>query len=133
MKLTLPQIVALALIAAPSAAFGRSDTDYPHRDWGKVVTLDMNITEATACLARELNRRGDALVVPVDGGNDIDFTFHVAWGKKMEPWETFKIRTAGGTTTLKVFYRHPVKQSAVDKDIRRLQKQCLKVRQIDPA
>ncbi len=128
-------IFLTALIAyGPSApASARSDTDYPHRDWGHVATLDMTIADATTCIARELNRNGDALVLPVEGGNDVDFTVHVPWGKKMEPWETFKLRSSGGVTTMRVFYRHPVRQNGVGKDVARLQKRCLKVKSIDPA
>lgn len=120
--------LAIAGFAALSTgAIARSDTDYPHRDWGQVATLDMSLVEATACIARELNRTGDASVLPVEGGNDIDFAVRPMWGPKMEPWETFKIRSEGGTTTLRVFYRHPVKQKGVSKDVSRLQKQCLRV------
>lgn len=130
---------ALALLLAGFAALvmsqasARSDTDYPHRDWGQVATLDMSLTDATACIVRELNRNSDTSVIPVEGGNDIDVAPHLMWGPKPEPWNTYKLRNVGGVTTLRVFYRHPVKQKTVSKDVAKLQKYCLKIRQIDPA
>lgn len=93
----------------------------------------MSLIDATTCIARELNRTGDATVLPVEDGNDIDFAVRPMWGPKMEPWETYKVRAENGLTTLKVFYRHPIKQKAVSKDVVRLQKQCLKVLKIDPS
>lgn len=130
----MKHLIALAGFAVVTApALARSDTDFPHRDWGQVATLDMTVAEATACIARELSRNGDALVIPVDGGNDIDFAVRPMWGPKMEPWETFKLRSTDGITTLRIFYRHPVKKGGVSKDVARFQKHCLRVRRIDPA
>ncbi|WP_311271033.1 hypothetical protein [Sphingobium sp. WCS2017Hpa-17] len=126
MKLVIATFSCFGIaIAAPSLA--RSGTDYPHRDWGRVLTLDMSTTDATTCIARELNRTGDAVVLPVEGGNDIDFAVRPIWGPKMEPWETYKVRSVNGATTLRVFYRHPMKPKTVAKDVARLQRQCLKI------
>jgi hypothetical protein len=125
-------ITILSIATLPSQASARSDTDYPHRDWGQVVTLDMSVTDATACIMRELGRRADATVIPMDGGNDIDIAAHLAWGKKMEPWQTYKIRGDGGVTTMRAFYRHPVTQAGVSKEVGKLQEHCLKVKAISP-
>ncbi|WP_395326936.1 hypothetical protein WBP06_09485 [Novosphingobium sp. BL-8H] len=128
-----PALLLAGFAALATQASARSDTDYPHRDWGKVVTLDMSVTDATACITREMNRNGDATVIPVDGGSDIDVAPHLMWGPKAEPWQTFKVRDEAGSTTMRIFYRHPVKQGANDKAVAKMAKQCLKVREISPA
>jgi hypothetical protein len=122
----------LTLLASPAAA--ASDTDYPHRDWGQVATLDMTVPEATACIAREKNRQGGTLVIPVEGGNDIDFRAATGFfgGTVNEPWQTFKVRSEGGATTLRIFYRHPFSQERMTKDVARLGRKCLKVRSTSP-
>lgn len=127
-----PALLLAGFAAIATQAYARSDTDYPHRDWGKVVALDMSVTEATACITRELNRTRVPTVIAVDGGNDIDVAAHVAWGKKMEPWQTFKVRSDGEDATLRIFYRHPIRQGANDKLVAKMSKQCLKVRSIQP-
>jgi hypothetical protein len=91
-------IITLAAIFAVTSPALAQNPDHPHRDWGKVATLDMPLIEATSCIGRELNRAGDAMIVPVEGGNDIDWTAHVPWGKKMEPWMTFQLRGADDRT-----------------------------------
>lgn len=125
-----PALILAGFVASASVG---PDTDFPHRDWGQVAMLDMTVADATACIARELNRSGSVLVLPVEGGNDIDFTVNVLWGKKMEPWERFKLRGNGPTSTLSLFYRHPVTQKGVGKDIARLQKKCLRVSSMRPS
>ncbi|WP_293875583.1 hypothetical protein [Sphingomonas sp. UBA978] len=124
-------ILILAGFAATASA--DKDTDYPHRDWGHVATLDMSVAEATACIARALDKGGSVLVLPVDGGNDIDYSVDVPWGKRPDAWERFKLRNDGATTTLRLFYRHPVSQKGAGKDVERLKKQCLRVSRVDPA
>ena len=86
-------ILILAGFAATASA--DKDTDYPHRDWGHVATLDMSVAEATACIARALDKGGSVLVLPVDGGNDIDYSVDVPWGKRPDAWERFKLRNDG--------------------------------------
>lgn len=129
-RLAIALTAALVLIPAADAG---EDTDYPHRDWGQVATLDMSVTDATACIARELNRNGEASVIPADGGNDVDYALRVMFGKKMEPWMTFKLREHDGRATMRIFYRHPFKASGIIKQVERLQKHCLKVASIMPA
>lgn len=124
---------ALILAGFALTASAEKDTDYPHRDWGQVATLDMSVTEATTCIARFLARKGDAIVLPVEGGNDIDFAVRPMWGPKMEPWESFKVRDEAGVTTLRLFYRHPVRKKGAGKDIDRLVKACLKIRSLTPS
>jgi len=118
---------ALILAVVATTASARSDTDYPHRDWGQVMTLDMSVADATACIARELGRRADASVIPAEGGNDIDIAPRGLWGPKSEPWQTYKIRSENGTTVLRAFYRHPVRQGAVTKEVAKLGRRCLKL------
>lgn len=123
--------IAAALAIAP-AAIAAPDTDYPHRDWGQEATLDMSLIEATACVARELNRIGDATVIPAEGGNDVDWAMRGLFGVKQEPWLSFKLREAPGATVMRVFYRKPMSKGKVDKEIRRQQRRCLRVRSIAP-
>jgi len=120
---------ALILAVVATTASARSDTDYPHRDWGQVMTLDMTVADATACIARELGRRADAIVIPVDSGNDIDVAPHT-WPKS-GPWQSYKVRSVGGATLLRSFYRHPVKSKAIDKEVAKLRSQCLRVSHVD--
>jgi len=127
-----PALLLAGFAALATQVSARSDTDYPHRDWGKVATLDMSLADATACLTRELNRNNDATVIPVDGGNDIDVAPHIMWGPKAEPWHSYKLRESGRVTTLRIFYRHPIRETTVSKMVRKLQKFCLKVRSISP-
>lgn len=125
-------ILIAALLASP--AYADDDTDYPHRDWGKSVKLDMTLGEATACVAREMDRKGSVLIVPVDGGNDIDFSAQSMFSTVGEPWERFKIRSKDGETTLRIFYRHPVNRRWIEnRDMKRLKKSCLKVLSITPS
>lgn len=128
-----PALLLAGFAALATQASARSGTDYPHRDWGKVVMLDMSVIDATACITRELNRNGDATVIPMEGGNDIDLAPHLAWGKKMEPWQTFKVRNESGVTTLRIFYRKPVRITANDKIVAKMGQQCLKVKSVAPA
>lgn len=129
-RTTITLAAALALAPAASAA---PDTDYPHRDWGQVATLDMSVIDATACIARELGRNGETSIIPAEGGNDIDYALRVMWGKKMEPWMTFKLRESEDGATMRIFYRHPFKAKNIIKQVERLQKRCLKVRSITSA
>lgn len=125
-------LAGFALVTAPALA--RSDTDFPHRDWGQVATLDMTVAEATGCIARELDRQGSVLVLPVEGGNDIDFSAGGMFGGSVgEPWERFKVRREGDVTTLRVFYRHPFNQKGVGKAVERLGKRCLRISSLRPA
>lgn len=126
-----PALLLAGFAALATQASARSDTDYPHRDWGKVVTLDMSVVDATACIMRELGRSADVTVIPADGGNDIDVAPHLMWGRKSEPWQTYQIRDQSGITTMRAFYRHPVKQSAIDKEVAKLQKFCLNATKIE--
>lgn len=114
-----------------AAVMAQSGTDYPHRDWGKVAYLNMTAPEAATCIARELGRSSDTAIVPAENGSDIDVTPRVAWGKKHEPWQTFKVRSEG-VTTLRIFYRHPLRSGRNDKDMRRLRRACLIVDRIEP-
>lgn len=127
-----PALLLAGFAALATQASARSDTDYPHRDWGKVVTLDMSVTEATACIVREMNRNGSATVIPAEGGNDIDWKAGVMFGGTVgEPWQTFKVRSEAGSTTLRIFYRHPVRLGANDKVVAKMRKQCLKVVKVE--
>lgn len=123
-------VLAVLLIASPAIASAKSDTDYPHRDWGKELVLDMSLVEATGCITREKGRQGTATVIPAEGGNDIDFKVAPVLfaGPSGEPWETFKLREANGLTTLKVFYRHPYRQGTISKDVTKLAKKCLRIK-----
>lgn len=90
--------------------------------------LDMSLSEATACIAREMNRKGITTILPVEGGNDIDFAMNT-WPKS-EPWQTFKLRQVAGGTSMQIFYRHPITQKRLGSLVERLQKHCLKVRSV---
>ncbi|EJU14126.1 hypothetical protein LH128_05188 [Sphingomonas sp. LH128] len=120
-----------ASVIAP--AYAGDDTDFPHRDWGKVAVLDMSQTEASACLARQLARMyGAVMPIVVDGGSDIDAGPGGAFGTPNDPWLRYKVRVEGGQTLIRVFYRHPVAAKWIDRDLGKFQKKCLKVRSIGP-
>ena len=124
--------IIATLVAAPALA--SSDTDYPHRDWGQIATIDMPIGEATACIAREMTKAGKVLILPADGGNDIDFYMgSILGGGSGDPWERFQLRPSGESTVLRALYRHPYKASTVSADVRRMGKHCLKVLKVGPA
>jgi hypothetical protein len=123
--------MSLVTVVLAFAALTQSGTDHPHRDWGQVATLDMSITDATACIMRELGRNGEVALIPTEQGNDIDFALRVFAGKKMEPWLTFKLEKAEESTTLRVFYRRPFSAKGIIKQIERLQGRCLRVRAIE--
>lgn len=127
--------ITLAALALTPAATAAPDTDYPHRDWGQVATLDMSLSDSAACLTRELARQyGHTLPIQVDGGTDIDAgPGPNMFGVPYEPWLRFKIRNEASATTLRVFYRHPVSQKQVSKLVQKMSKRCLKVRSISPA
>jgi hypothetical protein len=127
--------LAIILVGFDTSAAAAPDTDYPHRNWGQVATLDMSLAEATACIARTKTGGGASTqVIPAEGGNDIDFrpSAGLFGGSVSEPWETFKVRTVGGSTELRVFYRHPYRQGGITKDVARLQKRCLRVSSMRP-
>ena len=119
-------IILIGFAAVPAIA--APDTDYPHRPWGTVLTLDMSVSDETACIARTMGRHAEAAVIPMEAGNDIDVAPNSLWGPKLEPWMTFKVREEGGAVTMRAFYRHPVKKSSVSKDVARLEKRCLQVK-----
>lgn len=131
MTRTLVILAAALCIASPALA--GAETDYPHREWGQVLMLNMDLIDGTACIARTLDRKGDAIVIPATGGNDIDFAPRPAWGSKMEPWLSFKLREVDNTLELRVFYRHPMRQGTVTKFVKRLEEGCLKVTNLAPA
>lgn len=127
---------ALILAGFAASASAGPDTDYPHRDWGQVAALDMTVSEAAACIVRIKSGGGaTAQVVPADGGTDIDFrpSAGLFGGSVFEPWETFKLREASGTTSMRIFYRHPYRQDGISKDFARLRKKCLKVVAVRPS
>lgn len=119
-------------LTATSAA--ATDTDYPHRDWGQVATLDMTATEAAACVTRQLARiYGNVIPVPAEGGTDIEGAPGGGFfGVAHDPWVSYQVRQENDATVLRVFYRHPVSQKNISRDVRRMGERCLKIRQIDP-
>ncbi|SMC97193.1 hypothetical protein SAMN06272759_11517 [Novosphingobium sp. B1] len=81
-----------------------------------------------------MDREGSVLVLPVDGGNDIDFSPGGLFGTTTnEPILRYKVRADGSVSTMQLFYRHPVSQKLAGRYVEKLQKRCLKVRQIDAA
>lgn len=120
-----------ALIVSP--AFASADTDYPHRDWGKVATLDMTASDATTCVTHELARQFERIIpVPTDGGAEIDGGPGGGFfGVAHDPWVRYKIRTEGGAVLLRISYRHPISQGTIERDVRRMSERCLKVRRIE--
>jgi hypothetical protein len=92
----------------------------------------MTLADATTCVARTMDREGSVLVLPVEGGNDLDYSAGTMFGGSVnEAWATFAIR-GGQTSTLRISYRHPVNQKWLRRVMRNLQKRCLRVRQIQP-
>ncbi len=91
----------------------------------------MTLADATACIARVMDREGSVLVLPVEGGNDLDYTAGTMFGSVNESWVRFQIR-AGEATTLRIFYRHPVNQKWLRRVNRNLVKVCLKVIETRP-
>jgi len=126
-------ITLAAALAVTTSAYAAPDTDFPHRDWGKVATLDMSAADATACVARAMDREGSVLVLPTAGGSDIDYTAGSMFGSLNEPWVRFKIREKATGSALTIFYRHPVNQKWLRRVMRNFQKQCLKVASVSPA
>lgn len=124
MRLFLPILLA----AIPGGSLAASDTDYPHRDWGQTLTLDMSVSDATDCIARVFDKGGSVLVLPTEGGNDIDWSIDVPWGKRPDAWERYSLRANGTATTLRASYRHPSSQKRVSKHVDNLKRACLRVR-----
>jgi hypothetical protein len=125
-------IAGLSAIAA-SPATAQSNSRYPHRDWGKVATLNMSVIDATTCILRVLNRGSTATLIPAEGGNDIDLKPGTILGTGAgDAWQTFKVRGENGKTTLRILYRHPLRIGANDAAVKKLQKRCLKVESISP-
>ena len=120
-------ILLAALISTPALA--GPETDYPHRDWGQIATLAMPASDAVACIARELDKNGSVLVLPVDGGTDIDFSISgpLFMQNAGEPYMRFKVRESEGAVTMRAFYRRPLSQKSTDKTITGMEKRCLKV------
>lgn len=111
----------------------KKDTDYPHRDWGQIATLNMTPAEAAACIARQLSRDNDrVLPIAVDGGIDIDAGPEGFFGVVNEPWERYQVRSENGQTTLRVFYRHPANRRNISRVVRRMGTRCLKVIEVKP-
>jgi hypothetical protein len=126
-------IVAFAGIAASASA--KQDTDYPHRDWGQVATIDMTATEAAACLTRQLSRQfGRVTPVPAEGGTDIEGGPGGGFfGTPHDPWVSYQVRGQASGSTLRVFYRHPISQGNISRDVRRMGEKCLKIAKLSPA
>lgn len=88
----------------------------------------MSLSDATACVAREMSRKGKVLVLPVEGGNDIDFYMgSMLGGPAGDAWERFLLRSSGSVTTMTALYRHPATMKWVNKDVERMEKRCLNV------
>lgn len=121
-------IGALVGFVALGAAQG-ADTDYPHRDWGQTVTLDMTAPEAAACITRQMARLyGRVIPVPAEGGTDIEGGPGGGFfGTAHDPWVSYQVRSAANVTTLRVFYRHPISQKNIGRDVRRMGAKCLKI------
>lgn len=126
--------LAAAMAFAP-VAIASPDTDYPHRDWGQVATLDMSLADATTCVTRGIARTYERVItVPVEGGTDIDAGPGGGFfGVAHDPWVRLMVREDAGAVTLRAFYRHPVSRKDVGKIIEKLKKRCLKVASIAPA
>ncbi|MEY4056180.1 MAG: hypothetical protein RL519_1515 [Pseudomonadota bacterium] len=127
-----PSITVIAVIAFASSASAAPDTDYPHRDWGKVAVIDMSLPDATTCVIRGIARTYERVVpASVDGGTDIDAgPGGGLFGIAHDPWLRLMVREIDGDVTLRVFYRHPVSQKQVNKLVSKIQERCLKVRSI---
>lgn len=129
------KIVTLILLAVAAPASAKEDTDYPHRDWGQVATLDMTPNEAAACVTRQLSRQfGRVTPVPAEGGTDIEGgPGGGVFGVAHDPWVSYHVRAEGQAATLRVFYRHPVSQKNLTRDVRRMGEKCLKIAKLSPA
>lgn len=125
--------LAVSLIAVGTIAADKPDQ--PFRPMGEIAVLDMPLAEAQACVARTMDKSGSVLVLPVDGGADID------WGigggflapNTGEPYATFQLReNAAGKVTLAILYRHPMRAKVMRKTVDQLAKRCLVVRSMEP-
>lgn len=126
----LPLIAAALVLALPAHA---KTPDRPHRPAGQIAVLDMSVADAQACIARELDRTGSVLILPVEGGSDIDFTVPggmFAQGKG-EPYATFRLRDAG-EVTLSILYRRPLSAKSMLGSIKDMGKRCLIVKEMRP-
>lgn len=125
---------ALILAGFALTASAKEGTDYPHRDWGQVATLDMTATEAAACVTRQLSRQyGRVTPVPAEGGTDIEGgPGGGIFGVAHDPWVSFQVRGDENAATLRVFYRHPVSQKNLSRDVRRMGEKCLKISKLAP-
>ena len=124
-------ILIIAAVMAPAPG----GSDQPHRDWGQIATLDMSVTDATACIMRATSRGGaSAQIIPADGGNDIDYRAAAGLfgGSVGKPWITYQVRQAGSGSLLTILYRHPYRQSMAAKQFRDLRKRCRKVASVNP-
>lgn len=125
-------LCAVGLMAAQPVS-AATDTDFPHRDWGKIASLDMPFDEAQACIARELDKTGSVLVLPVDSGSDIDFSIggSILTPNTGEPYLRFKLRRIEHEITLRAYYRRPLSLKGLNGTVEALGRKCLKIARIE--
>lgn len=94
----------------------------------------MSMNDATACIARGMQKKGPTLVLPQDGGTDIDFTpgGFLGWGQP-EAWMRFKVRAVNGETVMRIFYKRPLSEKVTSKHVARLRKDCLHIAKLVPS
>ena len=133
MRLYMIAVAALTVVAViPACALASPETDQPHRPWGKTAILDMTPADAQTCIARSMDKIGSVLVLPIDGGTDIDFTLSGGWltSSAGEAYARFQIRTDAGSVKLSGLYRRPLGANFFDGMLKSLQKRCLIVKDV---
>ncbi len=126
---------AIILAGFALTASAEKDTDYPHRDWGRVVTLNMPLAAATACVTRQVSKLyGRVTPVPAEGGTDVEGgPGGGLFGVAHDPWVSYQVRGAANGSVLRVFYRHPVSQKTISREVKRMGEKCLQIASIAPA
>jgi hypothetical protein len=120
------KIAAMILVLAPMWPLAAGSDDQPHRRWDKTAWTEATLAETQACVARVMDRMGSVLVLPVEGGADIDFTiggglFVQGMG---EPYARFQVRDEGSRRTIFGLYRHPLRGNIFDGSVKSMQKRC---------
>jgi hypothetical protein len=115
-------VFPLAIALAPATSNAESPT--PMRPFAEAIVTKVKMMEAQACATRDIAHYGQAVVVPVDGGVEIDELTRTLVTSPSDPRFRLRVTDNGEDRKIEAFYRHPVSAKLVAWRLAKMKRTC---------